>query len=302
MKDITTIIVVKDNPPHFWETIESIDSFTSEIIIGNIGIDNKLLAKINKNKKMRVINLSPDISYVELVRNELIELAKYDFILYMDPDELFPKSAIKVIEEKIEEFDYFSFPRKNIIFGKWIKNSRWWPDYQLRFFKKGYASWPKEVHAEPIGKGRGFTFYAKPEFAILHYNYDKIDDYLEKAFRYAKAQAGSYIKRKENITLSETVKKSINEFISRFFACEGYKDGAHGFFLALLQMFYYFLVYLYYWEAKKYQKIDEKTLINSTKQFFKSGATDTGYWLIEKELTSKADVLKIKIINKLLKL
>jgi len=300
MINITAIIVAKNNPPHFLQSVQSIENFASEIIIGNIHIDKDLLLKLKPNKKVIIVELPDSIAYADLIKEKLKKLAKYEYILYLDPDEIFPREAIKVIDKKIDQFDYFYFPRKNIIFGKWIEHSRWWPDYQLRFFKKDYVIWPKKLHPEPKAKGVGFTFYPEVRYAILHYNYRNIDEYLEKAIRYAKSEASMYIEKKINLTLSETLKKALGEFISRFFACDGYKDGMHGLTLAIFQMFYYFLVYTYYWERKKYFIVEKNTLLDGIKQFFISAANEINYWMTYKKLISLKDKYRIKIFNKIL--
>ena len=128
--------------------------------------------------------------------------------------------------------------------------------------------------------------------AITHYNYKNIDEYFSKFTRYAKAEAYN----SQHLTLNETIKKSVSEFISRYFANNGYKDGMHGFTLAIFQMFYPLLVYFYFWETKKYIEKDEASLPIKSQQFFKQGFIEINHWLI-----NKIKSVKTKIINYLLK-
>lgn len=302
MNNVTAIIVIKNNPPYLAKMLASIDSFVSEIIMGTINVSKSLTEKLKKNKKIILIPIDPAIPYADMIKEDLKKKATNKYILYMDPDEIFPKEALPVIKSKINSFDYFYFPRKNIIFNKWIQHSRWWPDYQLRFFKKDYVVWPKIIHPEPAAKGVGFTFYAKEEFAILHYNYENLDEYFEKAFRYAKSEAQKYIKENKTLALGDSLKKALNEFISRYFACEGYKDGLHGFILAILQMFYYILIYCYYWEYKKYFNLDTNSLVQETQKFYSKGLKETNYWIIEKELIHSKNKVRLGLLNKALKL
>lgn len=299
MNDVTAIIVIKNSPPYLSKTLASIDSFVSEIIIGIIDVPKKLTDKLKKNRKIVIVPIDPTIPFADMIKEDLKQKAKGKYILYIDPDEIFPKDALPIIEKKINSFDYFYFPRKNIIFNKWIQRSRWWPDYQLRFFKKNYVVWPKVIHPEPIAKGIGFTFYAKEEFAFVHYNYESVDEYFEKAFRYAKSEANTYIRENKILTIGETLNKAINEFISRFFACEGYKDGLHGFILATLQMIYYVLIYVYYWEGKKYFNLDRDLILHETHKFYSSGLSETNYWMVDKELVNEKDKLRIRLLNKI---
>ncbi len=294
MNKISAIIVAKDNPPHLEETISSIRDFVAEIIIVDIG-----LREIPSGVK--VIKLNKSVPYVELIREEIKQYAAYDWILFVDPDEIISENLKKEIRGNLNQYDYFSMPRKNIIFGRWIQNSRWWPDYQVRLFRKNKVIWPKQIHQQPEVTGNGLVLEPKEDLAIIHHNYQNMDEFLEKAIRYAKSEAAGLVGSHKELTLSNTIKKSLSEFISRFFAHNGYKDGMHGFALAIMQMFYYFFVYFYYWELKKYPSIDTLTLVDNSQQFFKEGFKETNYWIANKKL-GKASSVKSRIINKLLEL
>src|SRR3989338_2190780 len=210
MKTISAIIVVKNNPSHLFESLKSINDFISEIIIGNIDIGNDYKKRLLENKKVKIIDLPSDTPFADLVKEDLKKQAKGEYILYLDPDEIFPtinnpSTSLRTSQQLtilLKQYDYFLFPRKNIIFGKWIEYSRWWPDYQLRLFKKDSVIWPKELHPIPSARGNEYKFEAIEDNAILHYNYDNLDQYLEKAIRYAKTEASLLIRKKENLSLS----------------------------------------------------------------------------------------------------
>lgn len=295
---VTTIIVVKDNPPHLLESINSVYSFSSEILIADIGIDPVLKKQLYSIEKIRIIEINESVPYVELIREKIKFQAKNEYVLFLDPDEIMTKSSLDLLRSSIGAYDYVKIPRKNIIFGKWIEHSRWWPDYQVRFFKKKSVVWPTEIHKQPNVSGQGMTLEPKEELAITHFNYESIDEYIQKALRYAKSEANNYIEKKVNLTLAETIRLSISEFISRFFADEGYRDGIHGFVLAFLQMFYPFLVFVYYWEIKKYNQDDSMHVAVLTKEYFNKGMLETQHWMDVKHIQKKT--IKEKIISKLL--
>ncbi len=296
METISLVIVVKNNPPHLFETLLSIDDLVSEIIIGNIDIGNDYKKRLSTNKKIKFIDLPSTTPFADLVKEDLKKQAKGDYILYLDPDEIFPEEAKKFLKKNLSRYDYYLFPRKNIIFGKWIEHSRWWPDYQLRLFKKNTVTWPKDLHPVPEGHGKEYKFEPTEENALLHYNYESVDQYIEKATRYAKSEAISY----KEYSLSTAIKQATSEFISRYFAHDGYKDGVHGFVLATLQMFYYFLVYFYYWEKKKYS-LEEKNISKSVLDFSKQLHFEISYWMSKKNLISESEKLKLKIQNIVMK-
>lgn len=300
MNNISAIIVVKKKPPHFFETLDSIDDFVSEIIIGSIDLDPQYRKKIEKKQHIKIIELDSSIPFADLIKEDLKKYASGNYILYLDPDEIFPEKVKDFLLRHLQDYDYYYFPRKNIIFNKWIVHSRWWPDNQLRLFRKDSLVWPKKLHPIPQPKGSGYTFVPEEENAIYHYNYDNIDQYIEKSIRYAKSEAKELLKEGELYTLQSALKQSLSEFMSRFFAHEGYKDGMHGFVLATLQMFYYFLVFFYYWEEKKYFDQQAKELVLNSRYFFTRAFKESNYWLIKQKIVRGITALKLKLINKFL--
>ncbi|MEO6509105.1 MAG: glycosyltransferase [Patescibacteria group bacterium] len=297
--NVSAIIVVKHNPPHLKETLDSIEDFVTEIIIGDIDMDASLRKQLEKNSRYTIITLPTDIKYADLVKEDLKKKTVGDYILYLDPDEVFPNAAKEILIEKAQDYDYFYFPRKNFIFGKWITYSRWWPDYQLRFFKKNAVVWPKNIHPIPETRGKEYRLEEKEELSITHYNYENLDEFMEKMPRYAKGDAIERIANNEEFTLRNAVNKGISEFISRFFSHHGYKDGMHGFVLSFLQMFYYFLVYFYTWELNKYPDMPVKEMVETADDFFKQGLYETKYWKLKTKLDKSSDKLKMKIIKRL---
>lgn len=297
MNKISAIIVVKNRPKHLFESISSIQNIVKEIIIVNIGLDKSVTAKLEQNKKIRIVEVKQDVPYVELIREEVKKYASEDYLLYIDPDEIVPQALAKILTSKYDSYDYIKIPRKNIIFDKWIEHNRWWPDYQIRLFKKNAVVWPKKIHAQPTVTGKGFTIDPNEEFALIHYNYESVDEFMQKLIRYAKAEADEL----SSFSLSEALKKALSEFTSRYFADEGYKDGMHGFILSFLQMLYYFLVYVYYWEKNRFVQTDT-SVIHNIYHFFKQGLLESNYWIIKKKLDSSLGTIKRKLHMKLTKL
>lgn len=283
MDKITGIIVVKNNPQYLFKTINSIQDIVEKIIIIDIGINDQLIKKLENYKKIKIVKIKEEVPYVELIREKTKKFADTEYILFIDPDEEITPLLKKTIKNNYKNYDYIKIPRKNIIFGKWIKYSRWWPDYQIRLFKKEKIFWPKILHGQPKTNGKCFEVEAKEEYAIIHYNYKNLDEYLEKARRYAKAEAQELIVKKINFSFTDAIKKSLNEFISRYFAFEGYKDGLQGFILSFLQMFYYFLVYFYYLEINNFKNNDQI----KPEIFFKQGLKESIYWKKNKSLKEK---------------
>lgn len=296
--NITTIIAAIGTNPHIEESIRSAIPLSQEVVVINMGIHPQELKQIQEIQGVRIVDHEP-VSHIELLREKSKEYAQTEYILFLDPDEIPPPSLVSALKERYEEYDVIKIPRKNMIMGKWIEHARWWPDYQIRLFKKESAVWPTEIHKQPETKGEELILEPKEELAIMHYNYNSLDEYLLKMIRYAKAEATTKFGNDDKYSLSEALKQGVNEFISRYYAADGYKDGMHGFALSFLQLMYYPLVYFYLWEMKKYEQVDEQELNESIGSFTTTLLHDSIHWCREKGIGLKND-LKRKLLQHLL--
>ena len=219
-------------------------------------------------------------SVVETVRSQVFDLIKTDYILYLDGDESVTPSLINKLAELADGgVDYVKIPRQNYIFGSWVKASRWWPDYQVRFFKKGMVTFPTTLHSEPVVTGREVVLPATPDLAIKHLNYQNLDEWLQKNQRYARADAQDRLNSGEEFSILTACRLSVSELVSRFFAGGGYADGMHGLVLSILQSFYYFLVYAYYWEGKKYESnLSIEEIKSVPRKWFSHGLSEILFW------------------------
>lgn len=290
MAKISVVINTLNEEKELPRAIASVSGFADEIVVvdmestdSTVVVAKKLGAKVFTHKR---------INYVEPTRNFAIGKAQGDWILILDIDEILPKTLQKKLLSIIRtsKNDYFRLPRKNIIFGKWIKHSRWWPDYNIRFFRKGHVSWNEVIHAVPMTSGRGADIPAKEVFAIVHDNYPDLETYLEKMNRYTTIGSKFLIRDGYGFDWKDLIKKPTAEFLGRYFKGEGYRDGIHGLALAGLQAFSEFVLYLKVWQEEKFK--EQNPGLTDVKKEFQNIEKEINWWFIH--TTEKGVIGKVK--------
>lgn len=281
MFKISLIVNTRNEENNIVKVLRSASFLVDEIIVVDMESDDqtveiakKIGAKVYSHKK---------VDFVEPARNYAIEKATGDWILILDADEEIKSDLARKLKEIAEKdlADYVRIPRKNIIFKKWIKHSRWWPDYNIRFFKKGYVEWSDEIHSIPLTKGRGADLPAEKDYAIIHHNYQTIEQFINRLNRYTSIQAREKAKKGEKFNASKLITAPMGEFTSRFFASQGYKDGLHGLVLALLNAFSELVLYSKLWQIEGFEK--KKIDPDDLSQTISKAVSDLNYW--------KADML-----------
>ena len=274
---ISAVINTLNEEKNIDRAIKSV-KFADEIIVCDMHSEDKTV-EIAKNLGAKIFFHKKE-EYVEPARNFAISKASNEWILILDADEEVPESLrerLIEISSKMKQIDYVRIPRKNLIFGHFMQASMWWPDYNIRFFKKGKIKWGDKIHRPPQAFGQGLDLPADEKYALIHHNYETISQFLQRMDRYTTIQAEEFKKEGKKFDWKDLFEKPLNEFLSRFFANKGYKDGLHGLGLSFLQAFSFLVVYLKLWERNKFleQEIDLNEVEN---QKNRSGEA-IDYWL-----------------------
>jgi (heptosyl)LPS beta-1,4-glucosyltransferase len=251
---LSVTIITFNEEKNLSRAIASVKSIADEIVVCDTE-SNDDTVKIAKSLGARIFT-HKNMGYVEPVRNFSISKTVGDWVLILDADEEIPNTLAKKIKDIIKkpQADYYRIPRKNIVFGKWLKYSRWWPDYNIRLFRKGTVSWNEVIHTVPMTQGVGGEIDGKEEFAMIHYHYDSIEQYVERMNRYTSQQAKMKLAENYKFNWKDLLSKPVGEFLSRYFFGEGYKDGIHGLALAMLQGFSELVLYLKTWQSEKFME------------------------------------------------
>lgn len=293
---ISAIINTLNEEKNIENAIKSVNKFVDEIIVVDMHSDDNT-RKLAKKLGAKVYKHAP-LGYVEPARNYAISKATKDWILILDADEKVSKELSEHLVKitKDPDADYYRLPRKNIIFGKWIEHSRWWPDYNIRFFRKGHVSWTEIIHSVPETEGKGLDLKASEENAIIHNNYTSIEQYVDRLNRYTTHHAKLMLKDKYKFKWTDLIKKPSGEFLSRYFQAEGYKDGLHGLALASLQSFSELVLYLKVWQTQKFKQ--KSLTAKDAIEAFKETDSERNYWYAE-TLLKHGGSFKQRIIRKL---
>lgn len=280
---ISVVINTLNEEENIEQAIKSV-KWTDEIIVCDMHSEDKTV-EIAQKLDAKVI-FHKRLNYVEPARNFAITKATNEWILVLDPDEEIPlalgKSLIQVASA-MKQIDYVRIPRKNIIFNKWMRASQWWPDYNIRFFKKGKVVWENKIHRPPKVSGIGMDLSAEEDLAIIHRNYQTISQFIIRMNRYTTVEADQLIKQDYEFDWSDLIEKPLGEFLSRFFANKGYQDGLHGLGLSLLQGFSFLIVYLKVWENSSFKETD--LVLTDLETEKNQAAYQINYWLKETKLS-----------------
>ncbi len=176
-------------------------------------------------------------------RNAALETFDAHWVLFIDADERGTPGLGPEVRSVVRDLSAVGWwvPRRNYIWGRWIRHAGWYPDYQLRLLKRGWAHYDptQEVHEVVILDGPE-GHLTNP---LIHYNYDTVGQFLRKQDFYADYEATVLLKRGLRPRPHSLVLQPLRELRRRYCTLQGYRDGAHGLLLSVLMGYYTFVAY-----------------------------------------------------------
>lgn len=256
MIPVSVVIVAKDEERDIGDALESVKDFEDIVVVDSFSEDRTV--EICRKYTNRIYQ--QEWQGYARQKQLAVNYAEKPWVLILDADERVTPELKEEIKHlfahptHIANYGYFGFyvPRKNFFLGRWIKYGGWWPDYTIRLFRKdsGYVE-EREVHEKIIVKG-SVGYLKNP---LEHHTYRSITEYIKKMEAYSTLAAKEFVsKNPEPSETSLIFKMSLNPiftFLKMLFLKQGFRDGIHGFILAVLYSFYTFLKYLKAWEMRQ---------------------------------------------------
>lgn len=240
---LTGIIHAKNAQKDIEGAIKSLD-FCDEVLVADMQSTDQT-GQLAKKAGAKVIEVD-NYEFADPVRQQMIELASYQWIFVLDADEKVPAKLASMIEKLMSDasISAYAIPRKNLIFDHWLKHTGWWPDYQVRLFQKSKVKWPPTIHTHPVIQGEKKELPASNEIALIHQNYSDITSFIERLNRYTSIQA----RESSPASMQLGLNKLLSTFAERAIFHEGWKDGKVGLQVSLLQAIYDAVVSMKQWE------------------------------------------------------
>jgi hypothetical protein len=256
MLSVSTQIAPGDDLSTFESMLKSV-SFADELLVFNMERQDQATLDLLKKYKAKVINVKiPKV--VEFIRERQVKESSGDWVLIMDYDEIIPaklKDEIIAITQSLASCAAYRIGRDNYSLGYPMRHGGWERDYVVRLVQKSrFVSWPTDIHSAPVVKGETI----KTVHAMEHHKDASLAQMVEKTNRYSDIEAHQFfVGGLAAVTPLTLIRKSVMEFIRRYFIKRGYLDGRIGLFQSLYQGYSVFISYAKLAQMQKGKKLSK---------------------------------------------
>lgn len=246
---ITVTILVKNNEDTLPEVLDSVKSF-DEVLILDTGSTDRSLEIAQSYPNVRIEH-SDFIGFGPL-HNKMVDLAKNDWILSLDSDEVLSSELQREISHiELSPKSVYAISRHNYYNDRFIRWCGWYPDYQYRLFHRQHTRFTDAlVHEGVIRDGLTSVKFKHP---MKHYSYDCTADFLRKMQSYSDLFASDH-KGKKKSSLSKAIGHGLFTFFKSYILKRGILGGKEGFIISIYNANTAFYKYLKLAEANASKK------------------------------------------------
>ncbi len=181
-------------------------------------------------------------------------LAKHDWVLILDPDEVVPPRLAASIRRVLATPDdaagedvpsAFRLNRVTYHLGRWIRHGDFYPDWKLRLFRRSQARF---VGRDPHGRVEVDGNVGRLEGELEHYSYRDLSDQIERIQSFSEQAANALVAQGRPFRIVDLALRPPARFLRSYFLKQGFRDGLPGFVISVASAFYVFLKYAKQWE------------------------------------------------------
>lgn len=244
-QELSVTIITLNEEERLSACLESV-TWAHEIIVVDAGSEDKTV-EVARSYTDKVI-FHPWSGYAEQ-KNYALSLATRPWVLTLDADEALSPGLHREILEVLERdgpADGYRIPRQNFFLGKWIRHGTWYPDYQLRLFRRGRGQFRVVRVHEAVQVSGTVDSLTHP---LVHASYKGIEDFLSRANRYS-TLAAQDLAGEGGRWRSGLLVRPWWRFLQIYVLHRGFLEGWRGFVLAALYAFYVFSRSAKVWEQE----------------------------------------------------
>jgi glycosyltransferase involved in cell wall biosynthesis len=234
---ISVTILTKNAEETLKATLDSLVHF-AEVLILDTGSTDDTISIARGFSNVHVI--SEPFHGFGPTHNRASHIAKYDWILSIDSDEIVsPELAKQIRSLELNPQCVYALDRHNYFNGKWIKCcAGWYPDRIVRLYHRKATSFSNDaVHEKVLSKGLKIVLL---KGALIHTPYRSIDAFLYKMQTYSTLFAEEN-RGKKRSSLAMALLHALAAFFKNFLLKRGFLGGKEGFIISLYnaQVTYY---------------------------------------------------------------
>ena len=238
MNKITGTIITLNAEKYIERAVKSLQSICDEVIVlDSESTDLTRDIAVKSGAKVFIQSFLGDGSQ----KKEASKFSKNNWIFSMDADEYLANDLIEFMKtiNLSDDYDSYSFRRKNFCGNEWIKAAGFYPDEVTILYNKNKVNYDARADHAAV---TSINIY-RSKSHIIHNTYESMDEWVEKMNFRSSMSAQQLFKDGVKASTIRPITRCIFAFFKKLIIKGGIFQGKNGFKVALTTMFNTYLKY-----------------------------------------------------------
>jgi glycosyltransferase involved in cell wall biosynthesis len=245
---VSGVVIARDEADRIGRCLESLAFCDEIVVVDSLSTDGT--REVARRHTPRVIE-QPFLGYVRQ-KNFALDQAKHDWVVCLDADEgLSPELAAEIpraIAEAGDEVAGFELDRVTFFLGVWHDRGEWYPDPQLRVFRRSRGRWGgRDPHDHVRVDGQVRRLRGR----LLHWNYRSLSEHVQTIDRFSARLAAAMQEEGLRFRLRDLLLRPLGRFLKGYLLRGGFRKGVPGLLVSASTAYYVFMKYAKLWELER---------------------------------------------------
>jgi glycosyltransferase involved in cell wall biosynthesis len=249
---ISALIITYNEADQVEDCVRSVEWADEVYLVDSFSTDGTV--EIVREKFPRVTVDQHEYFGAGAQRNYALDRLTNDWVLAVDADERVTPELRAEVERTLEDPRLWAYEigRRNFVYGREVKYGGLQRDRVTRLFHRRHARYQnRRVHAELNVDGAKGRLQHK----FLHYYIRSFDHMIEKMTRYGMWGAANHFRNGRRGSWWQIAAHPTARFLRDYVFWRGFLDGAPGFIVTGLHVYYTFWKYAKLWEFTKLEQM-----------------------------------------------
>jgi glycosyltransferase involved in cell wall biosynthesis len=224
MNRFTATLITLNEEQNLPRVLASLKNVADEIVVVDAGSTDRTRELAEKSGARVFVHEWSDYSSQ---RNFAAAQATHDWIFTIDADEELSGELRKSLagwkQSEANKAGY-QVSRLAKYLGRWIHHSGWYPDFNVRLYRRDRARYEGAIHERMVVDGP----VGRLDGDLLHYAYRTVEDHEEKIERYTTLAAQEFFDKGKRRWRAAMIFAPPWALLRSYILKQGFRDGAQG--------------------------------------------------------------------------
>lgn len=245
------VVICFNEADNIGRCLESLAWCDEIVVVDSLSTDGT--AEVARSFTDRVVE-QEFLGYVKQ-KNFALDLATHDWVVCLDADEALAPELQAEIQRQLahcpDAVSGFVLDRMTYFLGIWHDRGEWYPDPQLRVFRRSRGCWTgRDPHDRVEVRGE----VRRLDGRLQHWTYRDLSDHIRQVDGFSTRLAREMHNEGVRFRWRDLLLRPLARFFKGYVLRQGFRKGLPGLLVSVSTSYYVFMKYAKLWEIERFDR------------------------------------------------